>query len=440
VTLAIAPLHAIAQNDPHATIGSQLASTAIDDGAREILIAAARGLELHEARFDADGPGQVDLKLWLAPASAEKQRRVIDAALRSLRVFSSWYGLPPASSLLVIDVPWRSPVAGASYPGVIAITVPWLEPARDMTLERSMIGAMARQYVFGAQAHDPNQRWFDEAIALYTGTRAVHEALENGDGATVRFFGGLVPVVIRPVEWSPNRADPRPRVRHFAEIDGSSVTGFAGTSAEDRQRAQRGALALHTLERYIGWPAMQPALATYRVRAKAAGGSPDLFNTVVSEQRGRDLSWFFANAFRPDARFDYAVDLLSSEPTAGGSTEFRTTVGVRRLGDAVFAGTSEVPTGAFATGRALPLLVRFQDGSTIEDGWDGRDAEKRFEYLSRSRAVSASLDPVAVVLLDEDRTNNTRTLQPSFNRIGARLALHWMVWLQDLMLTCTAFA
>ena len=440
MTLAIAPLHAIAQNDPHPTLNSQLAATAIDDGAREVLITAARGLELHEARFDADGVGPVDLKLWLAPAPAEKQQRVVDAALLALRVFSSWYGAPPASSLVVIGVPWRSPVAGGSYPGVIAMSVPWLEPARDMTLERSMIGAMARQYIFAAVAHQASERWFDEAIALYTGTRAVHEALENGDAASVRFFGGLVPVVIRPVQWSPNRADPRPRVRHFAEIDRPSATGFAGTSPEDQKRVQRGALALHTLERYIGWPAMQPALATYRRRAKAEGGSPELFNTVVSEQRGRDLSWFFTEAFRPDARFDYAVDMLSSEPSANGSAQFQTTVGLRRLGDAVFAGTSETPIGALATGRALPLLVRFEDGSTTEDRWDGRDTEERFEYLSRSRAVSASLDPDAVMLLDGDRSNNTRTLQPSFNRIGLRLALHWMVWLQDLMLSCTALA
>src|SRR6185503_8806289 len=99
---------------------------------------------------------------------------------------------------------------------------------------RSMIGAMARQYVFAAVARDARDRWFDEAFALYTGTRAVHEALENNDAATVRFFGQHVPIVIRPVEWSPNRADPRPKVRHFPEIDRSSAAGFAGTGADDR--------------------------------------------------------------------------------------------------------------------------------------------------------------------------------------------------------------
>jgi hypothetical protein len=31
-------------------------------------------------------------------------------------------------------------------------------------------------------------------------------------------------------------------------------------------------------------------------------------------------------------------------------------------------------------------------------------------------------------------------LRPPFRPVGARLALHWMVWLQDLMLSYTAFA
>ncbi len=185
---------------------------------------------------------------------------------------------------------------------------------------------------------------------------------------------------------------------------------------------------------------MQQALSTYRERAISEGGSTALLGAVVSEQRGRDLSWFFAEAFRVEARFDYAIDTFTSEPAADGSSQYQTTVTLLRLGDAVFAGTSEPSAGAFPSGRGLPVAVSFEDGSTAEDIWDGRDGERRLEYLSRSRAWSASVDPRAVLLLDADRANNTRVLRPPFRPVGARLALHWMVWLQDLMLSYTAFA
>jgi hypothetical protein len=426
--------------DPQSVLDSHLSNPAIDAGTRAELVAATRDLEWHQAQFTTVGVAPVDLHLWLKRGSSGEAQRVIDAALLSLRVFSSWYGAVPSPTLVVIEVPWRSPLAGASYPGVIALSTRWIAPARDRFVERSLIGAMARQYVGPAATRQDGDRWFDEAFTLYTGSRAIHEALENNNPATARFFGGHLPVVIRSVERSPNRSDPRPKVRRFPEIDQPPVAVWRASNVEEGSRAQRGALALHSLERYIGWPAMQQALLTYRERAISEGGSTALLGAVVSEQRGRDLSWFFAEAFRVDARFDYAIDTFTSDPAADGSSQYQTTVTLLRLGDAVFAGTTEPSASAFPSGRGLPVAVSFEDGSTAEDIWDGRDGERRLEYLSRSRAWSASVDPRAMLLLDANRANNTRVLRPPFRPVGARLALHWMVWLQDLMLSYTAFA
>jgi hypothetical protein len=52
--------------------------------------------------------------------------------------------------------------------------------------------------------------------------------------------------------------------------------------------------------------------------------------------------------------------------------------------------------------------------------------------------VLASVDPYAVLVFDANRENNTRVLQPRVNRIGIRIALNWMVWLQDALLAYTA--
>ena len=420
-------------------VASELSSVSLEAETRATLIEAARDVELHEARFAAERLAPVDIHLWLKRSSADQRARVIDAIQRALRVFTVWYGVVPSTKLIAIDVPWNSPLTGASYPGVIVLSTRWIAPWRDVAVERSIIGAAARQFIVGAAARDPNERWFDEAWALYSGTRAVHEALENGNAATARFFGGHLAHVIRPVQLSLNRADARPRVRHFAEIDEPPTARWRASTAEAGGRAQQGALALHTLERYIGWPAMQQALSTYRARASVNGGSLATFAAVVSEQRGTDLSWFFAEAFRASAIFDFAIDRLATEPAADGTNQYRTTVGLRQEGNAVFAGTSQ-PVSEFDGGRGLTVSVAFEDGSQADDHWDGREPEKQLEYLSRSPAVSASIDPDAVLLLDRDRSNNTRRLRSTFHPIGARLALHWMVWLQDLMLSCAALA
>ncbi|MGH9386669.1 MAG: hypothetical protein ACRD2N_20560, partial [Vicinamibacterales bacterium] len=191
---------------------------------------------------------------------------------------------------------------------------------------------------------------------------------------------------------------------------------------------------------YIGWPAMQQALVGYRERLRGEGGSSETFAAIVSEQRGRDLSWFFTEAFRFEARFDYAIGVLKSEPQPDNSSQFHSIIGLRRMGDAVFSGTNDAPVGGFEGGRALQVSAVFDDGSTVRDTWDGRDAEKQIEYVGPSPIVAASVDPDAVILLDADRSNNTKTLRFHRSAIGVRLALHWLIWLQDLVLSYSALA
>ncbi|MEO8682354.1 MAG: hypothetical protein ABI665_25120, partial [Vicinamibacterales bacterium] len=301
---------------------------------------------------------------------------------------------------------------------------------------QAILGAISRQYWFGHT--DPSDGWFQEGLTLYSGTRAVHEALEGRNFETRRYFGGFIPFIIRPMVLSPNPTDPRPRLREFSELDTPAMAPWRFASAAPGGPAQRTALALHSFERYLGWPAFQQTLSEFHERFAAGSMTPADFTAVASAQRGRDLAWFFSQALRFDATFDYAIESFTSEPSSPGSATFETVVSLRRIGDAVFAGTTEPRAGTFATGRSLPVLVSFADGTEIRDWWDGRDAQLRLTYTSASRAVLASVDPEAVLLLDVNRSNNTRTLQPSRSITGTRLALNWLVWLQDAMLTFTA--
>ena len=52
-----------------------------------------------------------------------------------------------------------------------------------------------------------------------------------------------------------------------------------------------------------------------------------------------------------------------------------------------------------------------------------------------ARPVPVEVDPRRVLLLDLNRTNNSRSLEPRTRQASLKWALTWMVWLQDLMLT-----
>jgi hypothetical protein len=141
--------------------------------------------------------------------------------------------------------------------------------------------------------------------------------------------------------------------------------------------------------------------------------------------------------FGGTAAFDYAVAAVSSAPSPGG--DFETTVTVARLGDGLFTGTSAPRVGPFESGRGLAFAVQFADGERIVDRWDGRDATRTFVYRSRAAAVSATIDPERTLMLDVNRTNNSRTLAPQSGTAATRWAGRWMVWLEHALLTYAFF-
>ena len=81
------------------------------------------------------------------------------------------------------------------------------------------------------------------------------------------------------------------------------------------------------------------------------------------------------------------------------------------------------------------MAVRFADGSERTDSWDGRAERRVFEYDGPIAAESAVVDPRSAILLDVNRTNNSRTLAPHARTMSAVWSAAWMVWLQDLLLS-----
>lgn len=385
------------------------------------------GLVATVERFTADGQRPVEIHFYLNPAAgAAQSQRVVDTTRAALRLFGEWFGSYPFDRLTVIDMPWRRRHVDVDSPGVATVHTRWIAPENDLALERGLIGAIARHYWPSSREADGR---LIEAVGLYAAARAIHADLEGRHFATHRFFGGFIPFVTRSIAWSPRAADPKPRLRRFAELESPRPPG---------RDALRALLAIDTLERYVGWPALQPALLAFRARAPMTG-SPATLMELLGEQQGRDLSWFLQDAFRADARFDYAVSAFASDARPG-SSGFATRVELRRLGDAVFAGTSRPRVDGLDRAPSLPVTVTFADGTAIDEWWDGRDVELTMRYVSKSRAARVAVDPAAMLLLDADRSNNTRSIDRRPDPLGARLSLHWLVWLQDLMLTCTALA
>lgn len=176
-------------------------------------------------------------------------------------------------------------------------------------------------------------------------------------------------------------------------------------------RVLRAAALLASLERELGWPTLQAALAAGR-----ASGRPLV--EVLESATARPLSAAFAMALQSQP-VDYAVaGVTSANDTCGDSPCVVTRVRLQRTADVPFP---------------LELRVDFESGSPLTTYWDGKEDEMTFESASApSRAV---LDPHRVWLLDHDYGNGEYIRARATNVPILKWVAHWTVWLQDAMLT-----
>jgi len=276
--------------------------------------------------------------------------------------------------------------------------------------------------------------WFVDGLAELTARRAVAPIFEkenNPPGYAFlegRYFAGFVPHFVR--------------IRLSVETDGAPVSAYrahagadlAAPHADDRDALTgKTMLALGTLERWLGRPVFDAIVGEFVRGAKARAPELADFERVSSEVSGQHLSWFFAQVFHASSVFDYGVDALASEPDPSG--RFVTTVSARRYGSGRFTGADGERIGGFDNGRGVTLRVVFADGQERTDWWDGRDERRVFRYLSPVPAVSATIDPDRVLLLDLERTNNSRTLAPKQRPAATRWATIYLQWLEHLLLS-----
>jgi hypothetical protein len=286
--------------------------------------------------------------------------------------------------------------------------------------------------------------WMDEGLNTFSEGRVQSMAF-TPDYYVQRFFGGFIPWQFRDIVLS--RATDHNGLngyRRSANRDALSMptnTYWPATHVDITYF--KTALWLHTLERRLGWERLQRGLATYFHRWRFKHPTPQDFFDILNQEAGEDLSWFFDQVYGGSQVFDYAAERLDSEeartrgfgdpsdPTRDPSFEqrttpglFQTTVVVRRIGDGIYP---------------VDVLVRFEDGHEVRERWDGTARWQAFYYDRPARARSVQVDPDRVLLLDVNYTNNSITLAPSADRAARRWTLHWMVWLQDLLMTWSFF-
>jgi hypothetical protein len=394
------------------------------------------------ATFEHPRLPATELRLLLQPEHAGQADRHFAATRAALTHYGEWFGPYPYGHLTIVDPAWQSSAGGMEYPTLFTAGSAWLAPEGAGDPEGVTIHEAGHQFWYGLVGNNEFEHaWLDEGLNTFSTSRAFDAAF-GPMYASTRFFGGFIPWVFREARIDRVEMDGLSGYRWSAESDVPATPSwryFTGTGGAITYL--KTALWLHTLERHIGWPRLQRGLSLFFARNRYTHPRPEDLFAALSEGAGRDLTWFFDQVYRSSNTFDYAVQQLTT--TASGprgwvdgpnqrrfaegtprGTSWRTEVVVRRLGEAVFP---------------VDVLVRFADGSTARERWDGRDRWKLLVYDRASAAVSAEVDPDHVLLLDVNRTNNSHTLAPRARAAGRQWAGRWWLWLQDLVITYGAF-
>jgi hypothetical protein len=329
--------------------------------------------------------GPIAVRVWLTRREERYQGRVLDAATHAWRHYNEWFGALRSADVLI-----ASSALGRRGlpPNVTILDVGLLAPSASARIEQQLFHVLADRYWQASAAGlDPRLR---RGLVEFSADRLRRTYFTSGPYTEVRSLYGLVPWVVRSVPVGPE-----------AEMS-------------------RAAIALTTLERHLGWAALQQVLAEWRARADAESASTDTLIDVAQELTGRPLDWA-RDLFRPERLYDFVVESLDVRPlTVRDGYRSRVVLASRGAG-----------TGTVA---AVMLRVVFADGQQIMETWRPADRTE-FIYEAGAPVQEVVLDPDRVFVVDSARENNLLVAGTEQASLAARSwAARWGVWLQDRLL------
>jgi len=369
--------------------------------------------------------GPVKISLLMSPGHESSTQRYITAAKGSLRLFDEWYGPYPYDRLTMVDPPHGGADAGGmEYPTLITLGTAVHMPKGMLEPEIVTEHEFGHQYWYGMVAtNEFEEAWLDEGINSYTEVK-VMDALYGKSTSVLNFpFAQMGESGLQQIGYLSD-PDKDPISRFAWQFYNSNSYGGITYS--------KTASMLLTLEKVIGEDTLRQALHTYFMRYRFTHPTGEDFLKTIEEVSGKDLRWYFNQAVYGTQVLDYSIGDAHSDPLKWWDTPahgakkndkdeiYRTYVTVVRKGDFQFP---------------VDLDVKFDDGSTATEHWDGQDRWIRYHYDRKARIASAQIDAHNQITMDRDYFNNS-FIEDTNPRAAHKLRNIWVFaseWLSQLL-------
>ncbi|MGB7727121.1 MAG: M1 family metallopeptidase [Candidatus Acidiferrum sp.] len=344
--------------------------------------------------------GPVKLRFLMQPAhwsQAERHERIIRETLDH---FEKWYGPYPYKSLTVVDPEPDSAAGGMEYPTFITGDSSWFEPEGFKVIEIVLEHEFGHQYWYGMVAtNEFEDAWMDEGINSYTEAKVLDSIF--GKKTSIINIGGAT--LGEPGEQRRSYigvADLDPMAQKAYEY--YSFSSYAGITYG------KTASVLLTLEGIIGEDVMQKSMHTYFMKYRFTHPTKEDFLKTIEEVSGKDLRWYFNQAVYGSQVLDYEVLKVDSFPTNWYESDKEKKTEEQQSGKNNIVYQSYISLhreGDFV--MPIDVEIKFDNGETVREHWDGQSRWTRFSYQKKAKVVSAEIDPDHTVHIDRNNLNNS---------------------------------
>jgi hypothetical protein len=362
--------------------------------------------------------GAVKIRLLTYDSHQSQWQPYMTCVKDSMKRFDEWYGPYPYAQLTVVDPPHGAGESGGmEYPTFITGDSAWYIPKGLHLIDLVTEHEFGHQYWYGMVAtNEFENAWMDEGINSYTEVKVLDS-----------FYGANASVI----NWLGAQLGERD-LQRLSYLGAADIDPLYRHSYQDMSMGEYGAISygktatmLVTLEKIVGEQTMQNAMHTYFMRYRFTHPTQEDFMKTVNEVAGQDLSWYWNQALFGTQVMDYEVLRADSNPMnwfdenlkeKKGETEYETQVILHRKGDFVFP---------------VEAVVKFDNGETTYERWDGKDRWVRYVYRKKAQVDSVQIDPDYQVTFDSDYLNNSRTTDSHHGAVH-KIATYWMFLTQFL--------
>jgi len=358
--------------------------------------------------------GPVQMRILMQPAHWSQVGRHEKILRESLEHFESWYGPYPYKTITLVDPEPDSAAGGMEYPTFITGDSTWWMPEGMHEPEIVVEHEFGHQYWYGMVAtNEFENAWMDEGINSYTEVKVLDSIL--GKNTTVFDLAGMT---------MGERELQRLGYIGVADLDPIAQKAYDYYNFNSYGGITYGKTAsgLLTLEGIIGEDTMAKAMHVYFMKYRFTHPTQEDFLKTIEEVSGKDLRWYFNQAFYGSPVMDYKVLAIESFPVnwyeekksafqkPDKNTVYRSYVWLQRKEDFIMP---------------VDVEIKFDDGERVREHWDGVSRWTKFTYEKKAKVESAEIDPDHTIQIDRNDFNNSYR-DESDGKPARKIENYWM--------------